>query len=120
MKIAFDKKKHIILGLEFLVVGLAFGALFTINRLYAAYFFPALAAVGKDVVWDKWLSVIWEGKNIPIINKPIVKGTFDWWDIWATILPAYAVNTIFIVVILIFQWDWTETWLTWSFVIPKI
>lgn len=109
----FDKKKHAVLGIEFLVVGLAFGAFFYINRLYTAYFFPALAAVGKDVIWDKWLSVKFEGKKL--LGKTIIKGTFDWWDMWTTILPAYTINTIFIVVMLIFKWDWTETWLTWEF-----
>ena len=64
MKLRADKLKHFSAGLA---LSLAAG-LFVCPSFGLAV--AVVAGLGKDVVWDRWLK----------------RGTFEWLDIWATVL----------------------------------
>jgi hypothetical protein len=69
IRLALDKKKHIIRGLEIAVpISVAIGLFWIRDLMILGGVVAVLVGIGKELIWDKWLH----------------KGTPEFDDAWAT------------------------------------
>lgn len=80
-----DKLKHFIAGSVIALLTLLFFAIFVHRPDYgwnigAAAILTVVAAVGKELVWDKWL-----GKGTPELDDVLftIYGGWSMWILWA-------------------------------------